>query len=134
MTWKDVVIAARILLKRPGYTLTAVLTIALGVGASTTIFSVTNAVLLKPLPYKDPDKLVIGGMDLRKRNVHDLPFSNADFIDLRDGTMAYFSDMAGVFTGRTLVPQQDGTPEEVNIAVATTNFFSVMGGRIIYGR
>jgi predicted permease len=134
MTWKDVAIAARILLKRPAYTLTAVLTIALGVGASTTIFSVTNAVLLKPLPYKDPGKLVIGGMDLRKRNVHDLPFSNADFIDLRDGTRAYFSDMAGIFTGRTLVPQQDGTPEEVNIAVATTNFFNVMGAKIIYGR
>jgi hypothetical protein len=65
MTLKDVAIAARILLKRPGYTLTAVLTIALGVGASTTIFSVTNAVLLRPLPYRDPGKLVIAGIDLR---------------------------------------------------------------------
>jgi putative ABC transport system permease protein len=134
MTWKNIAIAARILLKRPGYTLIAVLTIALGVGASTTIFSVTNAVLLKPLPYLDPDKLVIGGMDLRKRDVHDLPFSNADYIDLRDGTKAYFSDMAGIFTGRTIVPREDGTPEEVNIAVATTNFFDVMGAKIVYGR
>ena len=88
----------------PAYMLTAVLTIALGVGASTTIFSVTNAVLLRPLPYSDPGKLVIAGMDLRKRDVHDLPFSNADYIDLRDGTKAYFSDMAGVFTGRTRRP------------------------------
>ena len=134
MTFNDVAIAARILLKRPAYTLTAVLTIALGVGASTTIFSVTNAVLLKPLPYRDPGKLVIAGMDLRKRDVHDLPFSNADYVDLRDGTKAYFSDMAGVFTGRTIVPQEDGTPEQISIAVATTNFFDVMGGKIMFGR
>ena len=134
MTWKDVAIAARILAKRPAYTLTAVLTIALGVGASTTIFSVTNAVLLRPLPYRDPGKLVIAGMDLRKRDVHDLPFSNADYIDLRDGTKSYFSDMAGVFTGRTAVVQEDGTPEEISIAIATTNFFDVMGGKIILGR
>ena len=105
MTLKDVAIAARGLARRPAYTLTAVITIALGVGASTTIFSVTNAVLLRPLPYRDPDKLVIAGMDLRKRDVHGLPFSNADFIDLREGTKAYFSDMAGIFTNRTLVAQ-----------------------------
>ncbi|HEY1895045.1 MAG TPA: ABC transporter permease [Terracidiphilus sp.] len=134
MMSKDVVIAGRILLKRPAYTLTAVLTVALGVGASTAIFSVTNAVLLRPLPYKDPKQLVIAGMDLRKRNVHDLPFSNADFIDLREGTKAFFSDMAGVFTGRMVVPREDGTPEQVSYGVVTTNFFDVVGGKIRLGR
>jgi predicted permease len=134
MTWKDVAIAARVLARRPGYTFVAALTIALGVGASTTIFSVTNAVLLKPLPYRDPGKLVIAGMDLRKRDVHDLPFSNADYIDMREGTKAYFSDMAGVFTGRMVVPQEDGSPEQISFAIATTNFFDVMGGKIILGR
>ena len=98
MTLKDVVITSRTLWKHPAFTLTAVLTIALGVGASTAIFSVTNAVLLRPLPYKDPARLVIVGMDLRKRNVKDLPLSNADYIDLREGTKALFADMAGVFT------------------------------------
>jgi len=134
MTLKDVVIASRILLRRPAYTITAVLTIALGIGASTAIFSVTNAVLLRPLPYKNPARLVIAGMDLRKRNVHDLPFSNADFIDLRDGTKDFFLDMAGVFTGRMAVPREDGTPEQIRYAVATTNFFDVMGGKIVLGR
>ncbi|HEX3473242.1 MAG TPA: ABC transporter permease [Silvibacterium sp.] len=134
MTLKDVVIAARILFKRPGYTLTAVMTIALGVGASTAIFSVTNAVLLRPLPYPDPGKLIIAGMDLRKRNVHDLPFSNADFIDLREGTKSYFADMAGVFTGRMVVPQEDGTPQQIRYGIVTTNFFDVMGSKILFGR
>ena len=134
MKWKDIVIAARILFKRPGYMLTAVITIALGVGASTAIFSVTNAVLLRPLPYKDPGKLVIAGMELRKRNVRDLPFSNADYIDLRDGTKAYFSDMAGVFTGRIALPSQDGSPEQINFGVVTTNFFDLLGGNVIFGR
>ncbi len=134
MVWKDVVIAARILLKRPGYTLTAVATIALGIGASGAIFSVTNAVLLRPLPYRDSGQLVIGGMELRKRNVRDLPFSNADYIDLREGTKAYFSDMAGVFTGRMIAPREDGTPEQINFGVVTTNFFDLLGSRVAYGR
>jgi putative ABC transport system permease protein len=134
MTLKDVVIASRSLFRRPAYTVTAVLTIALGIGASTAIFSVTNAVLLRPLPYKDSARLVIAGMDLRKRNVHDLPFSNADFIDLREGTKDFFSDMAGVFTGRMVVPREDGTPEQIRYAVATTNFFDVVGAKIVLGR
>jgi putative ABC transport system permease protein len=131
---KNLAIASRILWKHPGFTITAVLTIALGVGASTAIFSVTNAVLLRPLPYKDPSRLVIGGMDLRKRNVHDLPFSNADYIDLREGTKALFTDMAGVFTGRMVAPREDGTPEQIRYAIVTTNFFQLTGGRILYGR
>jgi putative ABC transport system permease protein len=131
---KNLAIANRILWKHPGFTVTAVLTIALGVGASTAIFSVTNAVLLRPLPYKDPGKLVIGGMELRKRNVHGLPFSNADYTDLRDGTKSFFSDMAGVFTGRMVRSREDGTPEQIRFAMATTNLFQVTGGRILYGR
>jgi putative ABC transport system permease protein len=131
---KNLAIASRILWKLPAFTITAVLTIALGVGASTAIFSVTNAVLLRPLPYKDPSRLVIGGMDLRKRNVHDLPFSNADYIDLREGTKALFTDMAGVFTGRAVLPREDGSPEQLRFSVVTTNFFQLTGGRIMYGR
>ncbi len=131
---KTLLLAGRILRKNPGFTAIAVVTIALGVGASTAIFSVTNAVLLQPLPYRDPGRLVIAGMELRRRNVQNLPFSNADYIDLREGTKAVFSDMAGVFTGRNVVPSADGTPEQIRFAVATTNIFQVLGGKILYGR
>lgn len=127
-------IAIRVLLRSPLFTLTAAVTIALGIGASTAIFSVANAVLLQPLPYKDADRLVIAGMELRQRHVKDLQFSNADFIDLRDGTQDSFEDFAGVFTFRGIIPGEDGNPEQVRQAVATTNFFRLTGGVIVLGR
>lgn len=134
MTVQDLAIASRVLRKSPVFTLTVVLTIALGIGASTGIFSVTNAVLLRPLPYDDPHGLVVANMDLRQRNVRDLPFSNADFIDLREGTKAFFEDIAGVFTGLAIVPQDNGATEQIRWAVVTTNFFHVTGARVVLGR
>jgi hypothetical protein len=83
---QDLAFAGRTLRKSPVFAITAALTIALGVGASTAIFSVTNAVLLRPLPYKNSDKLVIIPTDMRNRGVKDFPFSNANFIDLREAT------------------------------------------------
>jgi len=134
MALQNFKIAARVLAKSPLFTITAVVTIALGLGACTAIFSVTQAVLLQPLPYKDPDRLVIAGMELRQRHVLDLPFSNADYIDLRDGTKNAFEDFCGVFTFQFVIPRDDGTPEQVRMAVATTNFFRVTGGSIALGR
>jgi putative ABC transport system permease protein len=134
MVLRDLAFAGRTLRKSPVFALTAVLTIALGVGASTAIFSVTNAVLLRPLPYKDPDRLVIAATDMRARNVRDFPFSNEDFIDFRDGTRDAFQDFGGVFTFRNILPQEDGTPEQVRTAVVTTNFFRLVGAKIVFGR
>jgi predicted permease len=134
MTLQELVFAGRALRKSPVFALTAALTIALGIGASTAIFSVTNAVLLRPLPYKDPDRLVIAIGDMRNRHVRDFPFSNEDFIDMRDGTKDAFQDMAGVFTFRNIFLKEDGTPEQVRTAVATTNFFRLVGAKIVLGR
>jgi len=134
MGFKDLVVAGRVLRKSPVFTVTAVLTIALGVAASTAIFSVTNAVLLRPLPYRDPGRLVVASSDLRKRNVRDFPLSNADFIDLRDNTKSAFEDLAGVFTTPLTLQREDGTPEQTKAAVVTTNFFRLLGGGIAYGR
>src|SRR6202008_3862667 len=121
MALRDLLIAGRPLRNSPIFTFTVAVTIALGVGASTAIFSVTNAVLLRPLPYRDPGRLVVACTDMRKRNVRDFPFSNANFIDLREGTKSVFEDMAGVFTFPFTLQREDGTPEQANAAVVTTN-------------
>ena len=134
MTLQNLLFAARSLRKSPVFALTAALTIALGIGASTAIFSVTNAVLLRPLPFKNPDRLVIASSDMLARHVRDFPFSNEDFIDLRDATKDAFQDMAGVFTFRNVLLKEDGTPEQIRSAVVTTNFFRLLGAKIVLGR
>ena len=134
MDFRDLAVAARVLSKSPVFTLAAALTIALGVGASTAIFSVTNAVLLRPLPYRDPDRLVVACTDMRKRNVRDFPISNANFIDLREGTKAAFEDIAGIFTFPLTLQREDGTAEQANAAIVTINTFRLLGGGVAYGR
>ncbi|HET9986714.1 MAG TPA: ABC transporter permease [Longimicrobiales bacterium] len=131
--FKDLVHAARGLRKAPAFTLAAALTIALGIGASTAIFSVVNAVLLRPLPYKDPDRLVIITSDMRNRNVPDFPFPPGDVKDLReDATL--LEGLAAVVTGRQAVSGDDGEPEQVQAAGVTPNFFSLLGARVALGR
>jgi predicted permease len=126
--------AARALGKSAGFTIMVAITLALGIGASTAIFSVTNAVLLRPLPYKEPDRLVIACYDMRKRNVKDFPFSNVNFIDLRKGATNAFEDIAAVRTARGVLPGVDDRPEQVRQAGVSTNFFHLMGARVVLGR
>ena len=134
MLSKDLINAFRMLRNNPVFAVTTVVTIALGIGASTAIFSVTNSVLLRPLPYKDPDRLVLACNDLTRRNVKDFPISNADFLDLRSGAKNTFEDFGAINTGRGPVPQADGTPEQVRFASVSTNFFRLMGAPVVLGR
>jgi len=134
MPFRDLAFAGRTLRKSPVFALTAALTIALGVGASTAIFSVTNAVLLRPLPYQKLDQLVIVLSDMRNRGVKDFPFSNANFIDLREATKGEFQGLAGVFTFPITLTGEDGMPEKAHLGVVTTNYFQLVGARIVLGR
>jgi len=134
MLLRDFAYASRTLQKAPVFALTAVVTLALGIGASTAIFSVTNAVLLRPLPYKNPDRLVLVCSDMTKRGVMDFPFSDADFLDLRNGARTNFEDFAAFNTGRTIWKMEDGTSEQVRIAAVTPNFFRLIGATITLGR
>src|ERR1051325_2186893 len=101
--------AFRTLRKSPVFTITVIVTIALAIGASTAIFSVTNGVLLRKLPYKDPERLVLVRNDLQKRNVKDFPLSNVDFLEVKNGAKTSFEDLAVVNTGRITLPGLDGT-------------------------
>src|SRR6476659_7834271 len=130
----DLSYAFRTLRKNPIFTITAVVTTALAIGASTAIFSVTNGVLLRKLPYKNPDRLVLACSDLQNRNGKDFPLSNVDFLDLRNCANTNFEDFAAVNTGRLTLPGLNGTPERIRIAGVSTNFFRMMGASIIAGR
>jgi len=130
----DLRYAARALFKTPVFSATAIITIGLGIGASTAIFSVTNAVLLRPLPYRDPDRLVLACGDMLTRDVVDSPVSAENFMDLRNGAKRIFEDFAAVSTNRDNFPRADGSPEQVRFAQVTTNFFGLMGARMALGR
>jgi len=130
---KDLALAMRVLRKRPVFSLTVALTLGLGIGATTAIFSVVNAVLLRPLPYGNPGRIAIVWGELRNRNVHDWPFSNPDFADLRAQSTS-FDALAAVITNRNAVAGPNGETETIRTAAATTNIFSVLGLKVAYGR
>ena len=125
--------AARVLRKAPAFTLAAVVTLALGIGATTAIFSVVNAVLLRPLPYADADRLVLIQSDMLARNVLDFPMPPGDLPDLRDqGTL--FEKVGAVATFPGPLGDDGFAPEQVIIAPATTNIFDLLGLRTVLGR
>jgi hypothetical protein len=134
MVLRDLSFAWRTLRRSPVFTIAAVVTIALGVGASTAIFSVANAVLLRPLPYDHPDRLVVVYMDLRNRNNFSMPLSTENFFDIRDGSKESFEDIAAFRTVRQVLPGADGLPEQIRLALVTTNFFRLLGHRVVLGR
>jgi len=130
--FQDTRYAFRMLRKNPGFTAVAVLTLALGIGANTAIFSVVYAMLLKPLPYSRPDQLLTVFEAQPQAGVKATGWSYANFAELREQNRI-FSDMAGsqqhqlTLTGR-------GEPSVVNTSVVTPELFSVFGQRPILGR
>ncbi|HUG97670.1 MAG TPA: ADOP family duplicated permease [Gammaproteobacteria bacterium] len=111
----------------------AVITVAIGTGATILMFSVVNAVLLKPLPYPNAERLAVVWMDLRTRDLDDMPFSPGDFFDLRSQTTV-FEDLAAAFTFRQDLSGDDEQPEQVTVAGVTTNLHALLGARVIAGR
>src|ERR1700690_3983554 len=112
MVAKEFGYAARTLRKSPIFLFTATLTIALGIGASEAIFSVADAVLLRPLPYKDPARLVYACADLRRRHLTDFLWSSPDLADFRAHASSTVEDAAGANTFRAVYGRDDGFSEE----------------------
>ena len=129
---KDIRYAARALLRSPGFTAVAVITIGLGIGANTAIFSVVRTVLLQPLPYDEPEELVLLWGEMRNRGVTHFPMSPPDFRRYREEADA-LEDLAAVFTFN-LSLTGDGEAVQVSAASVTPNFFEVMGLEPVLGR
>jgi predicted permease len=130
----DLGYAARMFRKNPGFVLTAVATLALGMGSTAAIFSVVNAVLLKPLPYERPGRLVHVWHDLRNRNVTRFPWAPADFHDFRIQATV-FEEVSALVTGRQVILAEGGhaQAEQVRTGNATPNLFRLLGARIAHG-
>ena len=123
--------ALRMLLRNPGFTVVAVLTLALGIGANTAIFSVINSVLLHPLPYHDPDNLVmVWESNSQHRNPHNT-VSPPNFLDWQSRNTV-FSSMAFVFDERDNLTG-NGEPQEVVVQDVSASFFSLLGVDPIIG-
>src|SRR5215467_468666 len=129
---KDVRFAFRMLRKSPGFTAVALVTLALGIGANTAIFSVVNAVLLRPLPYANPGQLVFVPEAKPEAGVSGLGMSYPTFVELRDGNRV-FSAIAGL-GGHALVLTGYGEPSEVSTVAVTSDFFSVLAAEPLLGR
>jgi predicted permease len=128
--WQDIHFGARMLRKNSGFTAIAVLTLALGIGANTAIFSVVNAVLLRPLPYRDSDRLAV----LRETSprVGPVSVSYPNFLDWRQQSHA-FSQMAAVHSlGFNLSGVTQ--PENIEGLAVSPNFLSLLGVRPFLGR
>jgi putative ABC transport system permease protein len=129
----DLKFALRRLLKNPGFTTVAVLTLALGIGANTAIFSVVNAVLLRPLPYPDPHRLVAVCESNPGLGWNRYVTSMGAYSDWRDQTSS-FQELAGaIVLGPTPALCRSGT-EMVRVAAVSANFFPLLGIQPILGR
>jgi putative ABC transport system permease protein len=116
----------------PGFSFVVILTLALGIGANTAIFSVVHGVLLRDLPYADADRLVLLNQSAPKAGQPSLGFSVPDFMDFRERSRAFsglaeYHSMGFILLGR---PE----PERVQTAVVSDNYFEVIGVKPILGR
>src|SRR5246127_1417048 len=129
--WQDVRYSLRMVAKAPGYAAIAVLTLALGIGANTTIFSWINSTLLNPIPgLASPNEVV--ALSLGRGTDNRFPFTYPDFESMRDGQQSFVGLLASNIAPMSLTGK--GKPERVWGMVASANYFDVLGVRPILGR
>jgi len=140
--WQDLRYGARTLLKKPGFTLIAFFTLALGIGVNTALFTVFDAFVLKPLPLKDPDSIVKIYGRMPDGNRYRL-FSYLDYLDYRDRNHAFdglvaFNKIAGTFGEKPAGPMDDSfivaSHEYIFGQIVSGNYFSVLGAEMALGR
>jgi putative ABC transport system permease protein len=127
---QDLRYGLRMLRRSPGFTFVAVLTLALGIGANTAIFSVVNAVLLRPLPYRDPDRLVMLNY-YRAIMLNDFALA-AEFLEWRDQAKSF--EQIGAYRSDTSDMTGSGEPERLNAGFASADLFATLGVAPALGR
>src|SRR4030095_4954912 len=127
---QDLRYALRTLLKNPGFALIAIVTLALGIGANTAIFSVVNGVLLKPLPYREPDQLI--RVFERSERQPRFPMAQGNFQDYREQNTT-LSGLA-LYTRHDMEFSQGDTPERLAALGVTAGFFELLGVQPLLGR
>ena len=130
--WQDVKFGVRMLAKSPGFAVAAVLTLALGIGATTAIFSVVNAILLRPLQYQSPDQLVVVWEKNLKKGWVVAPTSYPNFLDLKNGN-GVLSDI-GAFSDSTFNLTGGDEPERIIGWRVSPTLFSMLGVPPVAGR
>src|SRR5262245_27482680 len=130
--WQDLRYGARMLLKNPGFTLIAVATLSLGIGANTAIFSVLYGVLLKPLPYPDPNPLVRVWQAIPTSGVYQVGFSEAQLERLRAGNQS-FQRLGGYWFSSGNLTEQNET-QRVAVTYVTEGVFESLGFQPVLGR
>jgi predicted permease len=129
---QDLRYGARMLAKNPGFTLTALVTLALGIGANTAIFSVVDAVLLRPLPFiKEPDRLVMIH-ETKFPELHDAAVTPGNFLDWKRQNTVFERLIAYTYTSFNLVGT--GDPEQLSGMKVTDGFFATLGAQPLLGR
>jgi putative ABC transport system permease protein len=129
--WQDIRYSVRGLIKRPGFTIAAVMALALGIAANSVIFSVINTVLLRPLPYDDPDRLVL----LWTKFEPDLPqnwVSGPEVLDIRQRSTVFEGIAALAWQNLNLTGT--GEPEQIQAGAVTSNLFQLLGIKPVQGR
>jgi putative ABC transport system permease protein len=129
--WQDLRYGARMLAKSPAFTIVAVVTLALGIGANTAIFSVVNTVLLRPLPYGEPDRLAMIRVSIEGQEF--LPsFSPPEILDFQEQTHLFQN--VGSIRDNTVALTGEGDPEQIQTAWVTPTFLPVLGVEPARGR
>ena len=129
---KDFAHAARMLARTPGFTLAAILSLAIGIGANTSIFSIINALLLRPLPYQDADRLVILWNRSPGLNITQDWFSTAQYFDIKTGHSGF--EQVAIAIGGNYNLTSRGEPERVGTIRVSSNLLPMLGQAAALGR
>ncbi|HKP11772.1 MAG TPA: ABC transporter permease, partial [Blastocatellia bacterium] len=130
--WHDLSFGFRMLAKRPGFAAVAILSLAIGIGANSAIFSVANALLLHPLPYEDADRLAILWSRSPGLNVAQDWFSPGQYLDVKTQNTVF--EGTAVTIGQSFNLTGQGTPERVDGARASSSLFPLFGVQAALGR